>query len=92
MSVAYSLWIVPTGDLASRLQSTIDQLGKKYSGPQFRPHVTLFSRCHEKEEETVQSAKALAERLTVGFMALNLPHAHELRNGVARTGRQPVCA
>jgi 2'-5' RNA ligase len=38
----YSLWFIPSGVVYDKLANVISQLSKKYSTPNFEPHVTLI--------------------------------------------------
>ena len=54
---------MPSGDVYNRLVNLISQLSKKYSAPNFEPHVTLLSQVVGSEEEIIAKASQLADSL-----------------------------
>lgn len=59
----YSIWLTPTGEVYRKLAEIISQLSKKYSTPNFEPHLTLIGDLLGSEEEIISKALKLAERL-----------------------------
>ena len=57
---AYSLWLMPTGDVYNKLNNIIYNLSKKYSAPSFKPHVTLIGGILKSEEAMVSKTAQLA--------------------------------
>lgn len=55
----YSLWFMPTGSVYDRLVKIISQLSKKYSSPNFEPHVTLLAPIDEPGEEITSKTSQL---------------------------------
>lgn len=60
----YSIWAVPSSDLAKELQAVIDQLSASYGGPVFTPHVTVLGSIpHLSDAEAKKKMKQLSEEL-----------------------------
>ena len=62
MAKAYSLWITPTDEAESKLNSIVIELSKNYHGPVFEPHMTLLGPIFEDKGEVVRKAKLLARQ------------------------------
>lgn len=56
----YSLWLMPAGDVYDRLKGLISRLSRRYSTPDFEPHVTLLSEIPGPEDEIVSKTARLA--------------------------------
>lgn len=59
----YSIWLIPTGEVHQKLAELISQLSKKYSSPNFEPHVTLIGDLLGVEEEIISKTSELANLL-----------------------------
>lgn len=59
----YSIWLTPTGEVYRKLAEIISQLSKKYSTPNFEPHLTLIGDLIGSEEEIISKTLKLAEQL-----------------------------
>jgi len=67
---AFSLWLIPTGEVYDALENLISDLSKRYSSPRFTPHVTLLGELTGSHEEI----ETRASRLSVNLR----PHAIKL--------------
>lgn len=56
----YSIWLIPTGEVYYKLAKVISQLSKKYSAPNFEPHLTLIGDLLGPEEEIISKTSELA--------------------------------
>ena len=59
----FHLWIVPTGAVFDRLADVIADLGARYHGPAFDPHLTLLGRLEGEEEVLVDRTRRFARAL-----------------------------
>lgn len=59
----YSIWLIPAGEVYRKLAEIISQLSKKYSTPNFEPHLTLIGDLLRSEEEIISKTLELAEQL-----------------------------
>jgi len=59
----FHLWIVPTDEVCDRLAGVIADLGTRYHGPVFDPHLTLLGRLEGEEEVLVDRTHQLARVL-----------------------------
>ena len=59
----FHLWLVPTGAAYDRLAGVIADLGARYRGPAFDPHLTLLGRLEGQEGALVGRTKQLARAL-----------------------------
>lgn len=59
----YSIWLMPTGGVYHQLGEIISQLSKKYSTPNFEPHVTLLGNLIGPREDLISKTLKLAEQL-----------------------------
>ncbi len=64
---SYSLWVMPAGQQAERLQSEIDTLAASHNGPNFEPHVTVLPDIKRPREEVIAICQKLASQLKVGW-------------------------
>lgn len=63
---SYSLWLMPKGVTADRLQKEIDTLASAYPGAaHFAPHVTLLPDIRIPGDECIEKAKEITERVKV---------------------------
>ena len=60
---AWSLWLVPEGELYQRLADTITRLADEYGAPCFEPHVTLAGVLAGTEAELRERSARLAEAM-----------------------------
>ncbi len=49
----YHLWLMPSGDVYNKLNHLISRLSKKYSSPNFEPHVTLIGKLIGSEQDVI---------------------------------------
>lgn len=49
----YSLWLMPSGKIYTRLSSIISKLSRNYKTPDFEPHVTLLGGLMGAKEEII---------------------------------------
>jgi 2'-5' RNA ligase len=59
----YSLWLMPEGTMADRLQMLITNLSAKYKTPDFPPHVTLIGALNLPEANAIARTAQVAERI-----------------------------
>ncbi len=59
----YSIWLMPTGRVYYQLSEIISQLSKKYSTPNFEPHVTLLGNLIGPGEDLISKTLKLVEQL-----------------------------
>jgi 2'-5' RNA ligase len=59
----YSLWLVPEGEKREFYQKLIEDLGRKYEGPVFVPHITVIGNIRMTEEEVLSRTRKLARLL-----------------------------
>ena len=59
----YSLWLMPEGRIAERLQTLITNLSNQYKTPDFPPHVTLIGALNLPEAKAVAKTAQVAERI-----------------------------
>lgn len=78
---SYSLWVMPSGEQAERLQSEIDMLAAAQNGPHFEPHVTVLPDIKRPREEVVAICEKLASQLKV---SCRIRCAYNPRSHVAR--------
>lgn len=64
MSIAhgYSIWLMPEGESFDKLQNIISDLGKRYGGPIFPPHVTLLGSIEQEEEKVVSACEEISKK------------------------------
>ena len=60
---AFSLWLMPTGEVYDALENLISDLSKGYSSPRFAPHVTLLGELTGSYEEIETRASRLSVNL-----------------------------
>ncbi|OGH16460.1 MAG: hypothetical protein A3C30_04695 [Candidatus Levybacteria bacterium RIFCSPHIGHO2_02_FULL_40_18] len=60
----YSIWTIPPDPIYYQIKATIDQLSKRYQGPQFDPHMTLLGEIEADLSELEQKVKKLATGLS----------------------------
>ena len=58
---AYSLWLMPTGEVYNKFSDLIRRLAMEYSSPIFEPHVTLLGELMQSEEDIIRKTGQLAE-------------------------------
>jgi 2'-5' RNA ligase len=56
----YSLWLMPKDDVSNYLYNLIFQLSKKYSKPNFEPHITLIGELAGSEKDIISKTSQLA--------------------------------
>ncbi len=59
----YSLWVMPSGEVYTRLAQTILQLSAEHSTPAFEPHVTVLGGVLGDEEEIASRCLELSRAL-----------------------------
>ena len=59
----FSLWFMPEGDVYKKLADLISQLSKKYSVPNFEPHVTILHNLAILEKEMLVKTSELAIKI-----------------------------
>jgi len=59
----YSLWLMPGGEVATRLRKLIARLSNEYSTPRFEPHVTLVGELGLPKAKAIERTKKLAARI-----------------------------
>lgn len=57
----YSLWLIPSGPIYSKLKSVIDNLSKSHGNPTFEPHLTLLGDIEGEIPEITEKMQILAE-------------------------------
>lgn len=67
----YTLWLMPDDTSMAQLQAVIDQLGGRYQGPQFAPHVTLLGWVRGDEDELKEKTGKLAASLPTLPVTIN---------------------
>lgn len=67
----YSLWLMPEGQTALRLQELIARFSREYSTPRFEPHVTLIGECDMSETAVLVRTKELASKIQPFDIRLN---------------------
>ena|SRR3989344_948024 len=69
--MAYSIWIIPTEPVFSKLQQTVNELAVKYHSPTFTPHLTLISGGIDQElpeiQKIIQGAVMQVKQLTLSL-------------------------
>src|SRR3989338_2483853 len=60
----YSICTIPPDPIYYQIKATIDQLSKRYQGPQFDPHMTLLGEIEADLSELEQKVKKLATGLS----------------------------
>ncbi len=58
---ACSLWLMPTGELTTRINATIQRLAHTYASPLFPAHLTLVGPIAQSADEINQKARQLAQ-------------------------------
>ena len=58
----FALWLVPEAGAAARLSALIEALGRRWSGPLFAPHMTLFGGHGDDDATAAAAVTRLAER------------------------------
>jgi len=61
----YSLWLKPSGPVATKLAKEIQAQSAAYGGPLFEPHVTLLPDIPTDKAEAMAKSQQLAEKLHV---------------------------
>lgn len=56
----YSIWVIPSEPVYSRLKNIIDRLSMEYSGPVFEPHMTILGNIDKDLTVVEQKVKELA--------------------------------
>lgn len=69
----FHLWLVPTGTVYDRLAVVIADLGARYRGPKFDPHLTLLGRLEGEEASLVDRTHQLARVLPSFEVRLEAP-------------------
>jgi 2'-5' RNA ligase len=59
----YSLFIVPPKNIKEKLETVIGELGKKYGGPVFEPHLTLLPDIDQNKSKIMDGVKLLAAQV-----------------------------
>jgi len=59
----YSIWLMPSGEIYDKLAEIISQLSKKYSTPNFEPHLTLLGNLIGPEEDLISKTSKIAKQL-----------------------------
>ncbi len=62
-TLAYSLWLMPSGGVEAMLADTIYSLSHEFSSPLFPPHITLLGELVGSEEELVGRSIQVAQQL-----------------------------
>lgn len=62
---SYSIWAMPKGAVAEKLQGEINYFGSKFHAPVFRPHVTITGGINLTQDEVLKQARDLASRIKV---------------------------
>ncbi|AJF61579.1 TPA: hypothetical protein HA239_04190 [Candidatus Woesearchaeota archaeon] len=57
----FSLWLMPEGEQYKRFSGIISDLGKRYKGPRFEPHITLLGDIERGKEDVFNRANQLAQ-------------------------------
>ena len=60
----YSVWLMPEDEIYAKLNSTIRQLSKPYSTPEFEPHVTVIGTLTGDEQTLIEKMEDLAGIMT----------------------------
>lgn len=63
MAEQYTIWLVPSSEVKSVLDKTINNLAQKYKTPVFEPHITLLGDIKTSKEDVLEKANLLARRL-----------------------------
>jgi len=69
-STTYHLWLKPSGPSYEVLAGLIRDLAKELSAPVFEPHVTLLGHLEGSEQDHIQRARKLGERLQPFWIGL----------------------
>ena len=56
----YSVWFIPEDEMYMKLNSTIRQLSRPYSTPEFEPHVTVIGTLTGEEQTLIAKLEDLA--------------------------------
>ena len=59
----YSIWLIPPAETFQKLSKIIFALSKKYSVPDFEPHITLIGNLIGHKENLISKTLKLAEQL-----------------------------
>ncbi|UCG30397.1 MAG: 2'-5' RNA ligase family protein [candidate division WOR-3 bacterium] len=59
----YSLWLMPAGEIADRLQAMIIRFSHEHSTPKFKPHVTLIGELNIREATAIARTRELASQI-----------------------------
>jgi len=77
----FSLWLVPSGEVAATIQEKISELAERYDCPAFPVHLTLLPDLEISQEKMLSSARELAQQLqsfkiTLGKMGSGTTYYH----------------
>lgn len=61
MNNLYTLWVIPPPEIKQILEDVIRDLGDKYKGPYFEPHMTLLGHILCNKEDVVEKTKILCK-------------------------------
>ena len=61
MKNLYTLWMIPPPEIKKVLEDVIRELGDKYKGPYFEPHMTLLGNIPCSKEDAVEKTKILCK-------------------------------
>jgi len=73
MPAEYTLSIIPSGKVYTRLHKTIEQSAEKYGAPVFEPHITLLSDILLTKNEIMEKSEMLARMLRPFRVRLSKP-------------------
>jgi len=63
-ATGYSIWLMPEGEIYSRLENLISKLSKKYKTPKFKPHLTLIGEIQDSKEDIMHKTSNLARAIS----------------------------
>ena len=61
LTPSYSLWVMPCGNVESKLKRIIKNLSREYDAPYFPPHITLISSFQGNEKNLIANLEELGE-------------------------------
>ena len=75
--VVIAYWLIPTEPAHSFFQDVINDLARRYDGPFFEPHVTIYVGANDANAAEKALSKAAREWQTINLKALGIKHSDE---------------
>ncbi len=72
---AIAYWLIPAEPARSFFQDVINDLARRYDGPVFQPHVTIFVSANGTEAAKRALSEAACDREQIGLEPLEISHS-----------------